>query len=150
MSSEGIKVTISEDGLQATIASIPPKTTLEEVTKALQDHAVTEGVQSTAIIEAIGTANKSGDAVENLVIAQGKPPRFKEPPRVDHRPRGEEGELPQLRGVRKILTCEKPEEVKEAAKDVQVLAVKKGEVLGLRVVADVDAAPSVPVRVDQR
>ncbi|MCZ6635414.1 MAG: FapA family protein [bacterium] len=138
-----ISMTISGDGLQVTVEVIGPKTTGEEVAEALCSHGITHGIQSQLILEAIDTAKKSGRPVSDVLVAEGTPPKATVPTRVEHRPRGQEEALPSLKSVQTLLNLENPKEIEKATEDVEVLAVKKGDLLAVKILGTFEPGKSV-------
>ena len=136
-----VDITISEDGLQASVASIGSKSTLEEISEALREKGVVHGVRSSAIVDAIAEA--TGKPVENVVVAQGTPPKPKVPPVLEHKVVGEGDKLPALRAIGKILGLEQTSEIPEAAKDAMALAVKKGDLLAVKSIGEVEPGRTV-------
>ena len=112
------EITISSDGLQAVVDTVGPRTTAEEIIVALNEAGVTDGMQTSAIVGAIAEVKETGKPVSDLVVAQGTPPRFKVPPQIIHKPRGEEEDLPSLKDFNQLLGVERPGEV-EPGKSVK-------------------------------
>ena len=133
----GIDVSISGDGLKATVASVAPNATLEAVMEAVKEMGVVHGIRSSGIVQAIDTAKTDGKPVTNLVVAEGKAPKPKAPPKLEHCPGGQEGQLPQLRPIDRLLSLEDPKAIREAAKGVSALAVQPGTVLARKVVGEI-------------
>jgi uncharacterized protein (DUF342 family) len=131
-----ITVSISGDGLKATVASIAPNSTLEAVMEAVKEMGVVHGIRSSGIVEAIDAAKTAGKPVTELVVAEGKPPKPKVPPKLEHCPGGQEAQLPQLRPISRLLSLEDPKAIRDAAKGVTALAVQPGTVLARKVVGE--------------
>jgi hypothetical protein len=125
------EITISADGLQATV-TVGPRTTAKEIIASLGEAGVTTGMQTSAIVGAVGEASKSRQAIPDVVVAEGTSPRFKVPPQLLHRPRGEEETLLSLKDFKQLLEVGRPEEVLKAARGQQVLAVAAGDLLAIK------------------
>ena len=137
------EITISSDGLQAVVDTVGPRTTAEEIIVALNEAGVTDGMQTSAIVGAIAEVKETGKPISDLVVAQGTPPRFKVPPQIIHKPRGEEEDLPSLKDFNQLLGVERPEEVLKAAKGITVLALCAGDILATKVPGEVEPGKSV-------
>ena len=128
-----LEVAVSDDGLQATVTTIFPETTIEQATAFLEEKGISVGVDEPAIQKAINTAKNSNEPVQDVVVANGNPPRPAPPPTVEHLPPEPLAALPALEPTSKLLNAENPKEILAAAADLEVWNVDAGQILASRI-----------------
>jgi uncharacterized protein (DUF342 family) len=129
--SESLQITISEDGLQAFIDRIQPDVSADHILDALKKGGITHGVSVGAIQNTLKAVGNSGRAKENVVVAEGTPPKLPTPPRLEYHLPKELDTLPSLGDVKKSLALTDESEVAQAAQGLEVFAVAAGDLLAV-------------------
>ncbi|MDP6041309.1 MAG: FapA family protein, partial [Candidatus Latescibacteria bacterium] len=129
--SESLQITISEDGLQASIDRIQLNVSADNILDALKRDGITHGVSVRAIQDALDAVSNSGRSRENVVVAEGTPPKFPNPPRLEYRLPEELDTLPSLSDIHKSFALANESEVAEAAEDHEVYAVAAEDLLAV-------------------
>ena len=132
-SQEDLALDISDDGLKATVRSIYPDTKIEDVMDLLKRNKVTENISEAAIRKAIETAQESEQAVNDLVVATGVPPKPPSPSRIKHCPPEGIEALPALSPISSLLELKDREEVRPDS-SISAWLVGPGDCLAVKVV----------------
>jgi uncharacterized protein (DUF342 family) len=138
-----LELVLLENGLRAVVPNVFPHTTSDELLQLLQDHGIPPVYHKAAIRKAVEAARETGQTMDEVVVAEGRPPQVSQPPRLDyHAPEGLD-ELPSLEPVRRLIALRDREALVQAASTVSAWLVEPGHCLASLDYAEGKAGESV-------